>query len=206
MQQYFLKSYVLNSQSTHLFGVELDNELFLHRQSKVFANWEAFDFTFELLLFNGDPLWQSPSNHRIQRINDGLDLSAFFRHFYRVADINQVGRNVDPFSVDHKVVMPDEMAALCSGIGEAKTIYDVIQTAFEKDQQVRAGDTLFSVGFFEKEPELLFGKAIRVLDFLFLTKLNAVVGGFASTPLPMLSGGVASPIKCAFIRIAAVSL
>ncbi len=31
MQQYFLKSFVLDNQSTHLFGVELDNELFLHR-------------------------------------------------------------------------------------------------------------------------------------------------------------------------------
>jgi hypothetical protein len=102
--------------------------------------------------------------------------------------------------------MPDEMATLCSGIGEAKTIYNVIQTTFEKDQQVRTGDTLFPVGLFEKEPELFFGKAIRVLDFLFLTKLNAVVGGFASTPLPMLSGSVASPVESAFIRIAAVSL
>ncbi len=31
MQKCFLKSYMLNNQTTHLFGVELDNELFLHR-------------------------------------------------------------------------------------------------------------------------------------------------------------------------------
>lgn len=104
------------------------------------------------------------------------------------------------------MVVPDKMSTLCSGVGKTETIDDIVQAAFEKNKQVGTGNSLLPVGFFESQPELLLGKAVSVFHLLFFAKLNSVIGWFSAPSLSVLSGGIASAVKSAFIRVAAVSL
>jgi hypothetical protein len=206
MQYFFPTLYELTIKPNWLFGVELDNQLFLHRQSKVFANRETFNFALEILFFNGNPLWQSSSNDSIQGIDDGLDFFAFLRHLDRVPNLYQKGWDIDTVSVDQKMVVPDKMSPLCSGVCKAETINHIIKPTFEKHQQIGSGNALFTVRFFKKQTKLLFRKTVGVLNFLLFAELDTIVRGFSAPTLPMLTGSITSPVKGAFIGITAVSL
>ena len=191
--------------SSYLLGIELYNELFLHRQSKVFANWETLDFSFEFLFFNGDPLWKASSNHRIERIGDGLNGPAFFNHLYRVTDIDQIAGDIDALAIDQKMIVLDKMTSLGAGVGKPETVNDIIQSAFQHDQQVCAGYAFLAVRFLKYQAELLFRKPVHALDLLFFTQLNAVIGNFTTAALSVLSGSVTAPIKGALIAVATVT-
>ncbi len=149
---------------------------------------------------------QSPPNDGIQRITDGLNSPAFLHDFNAIANINQVTRNIDPLSIHQKMVVTDEVPPLGARICEPQSINDIIQPTFEKDEQVRAGNSLLSVGLLEKKSELFFGKPVSVLDFLFFTQLDSIVRGLSSAALSMFTRRVATAIEGAFVGIAAVSL
>jgi len=189
-----------------LFGVKLYDKLLLHRKGKVFANWEAFDFTLELLFFNSDPRRQASPDDGVQRVDDRLNFPAFFGHLDGIAYIYQIGGDIDAFSVYQKVVVPDEMASLRARIGKTQPVHDIVQPPFEKNEQIGAGNALLAIRLFKRKPELLFRKTVGVFNFLLFTQLNAVIGRFSATTLSVFAGSVSPAVECAFIGITAVAL
>ncbi len=182
-----------------LLGVELDDELFLHRQCKVFANREAFNLTFEFLFFYGYPGRQSSAHNRIQRINYRLNLATLFRHFNHVADIHEITWNVDALAIHQKVIVPDKVASLSTGIRETKAINDIVQPSLKRDQQIRTGDPFFTVRFFKEKSELFLGKPVGIFYFLLFTELNTVIRWFSAPSLPVFTRRISSTIKGAFV-------
>jgi hypothetical protein len=104
------------------------------------------------------------------------------------------------------VVVPDEVTPLRPRVGETEAIHHIVQTAFEQDQQVGTGNTFLPIGFFKKQPKLLFRKAVGILDLLLFAQLYAVVRWFAAAPLSMVTGSVSSAIEGAFVGVATVTL
>ena len=75
------------SANYQLLGIELNNELLLHRHREIFANWKAFDKSLHIFLFEIEPLWHTPPHNGIQRIRKGLNFSALLSQLDGVADL-----------------------------------------------------------------------------------------------------------------------
>ena len=131
-------------------------------------------------------------------------MPAFFDHLNGVPDVHQVGGDIDALAIDGEMVVPHKMASLGSRIDEPQAIDHVVQSAFEQYQQVGTGDAFLAVGFFKEKPKLFFGQPIRIFDFLLFTKLDAVIGGFPPSPLPVLPRTIPPPVKSAFVGVATV--
>src|SRR5690606_15317300 len=86
------------------------------------------------------------------------------------------------------------------------TVDHVVEAALQRLQQQFAGDALGPVGRFEVAAELVFEHAIRPLDLLLLTQLDAVAGHLRATRPPVLAGGHIALFDRALLRVAALSL
>jgi hypothetical protein len=180
--------------------------LFLHWQSEVFPNREAFYFALERFLFNGNPLRESSTDHRVQGVVNRLDFPAFFDHFYRIAYIDKIRGDIDPLPVHQEMIVPDEVPPLGSGINKPESVDNIIQTTLKGNEQIGPGDTPLPVSPLKKKPELLFGKAVSILYLLLFTELNAIIRRFTAATLAMLAGCIASPIESTFIGVTTISL
>ncbi len=49
-----------------LFGIQLDDELFLNGHSYVFTIGKGFQMAFKIFLFNLHPIWDTPSNNSLR--------------------------------------------------------------------------------------------------------------------------------------------
>mmetsp|Transcript_18272 Transcript_18272/g.27564 ORF Transcript_18272/g.27564 Transcript_18272/m.27564 type:complete len:202 (-) Transcript_18272:1009-1614(-) len=77
--------------------------------------------------------------------------------------------------------MRDELTGFCTGRTKAHAVYNVIETTFQQLQQVFTSCTFASGGLFVIVAELLLQNAVDTTNFLFLTKLYAVLGQTTAT-------------------------
>ena len=75
-------------------------------------------------------------------------------------------------TVQRKDAVADQLTGLSPGVGEAEAVHDVVQTAFEESEQVRAGHALRHIGVDEVTVELLFQNAINATHLLLFTQLD----------------------------------
>src|SRR6478752_10226535 len=101
-----------------LLGVQLDDELLLHRRRDLRALRVAQDLRGERIVVRLQPGGDGrdelgrPAN-RVGRGRVGLDRDHVFRTYL-------VGRDVDPAAVDHPVPVTDELAGLTPRSGETE--------------------------------------------------------------------------------------
>ena len=149
-----------------LFGIELHDQLFLHRHCQLVAARQTLNNAFELSLLKFQPLGDSPPNDRFQGLIDALNIFTFFVNHDLIADLNQIGWNIHPRAVDDKMIVANKVASLVTGIAKAQSIDHIVQAPFQHNEQVGSGNTFLSVRFFEKQMKLFFGKPVDPLDFL----------------------------------------
>ena len=90
--------------------------------------------------------------------------------------MNHSGRNVYALAINGEVTVTNELTSLTTRISEAKTIYNVVQTALKKTKEVFTRYTLHLLSFIVVSTELLFQYAVDELCFLLFFQLHAVFG------------------------------
>ena len=129
----------------------------------------------------------------------------FFGNFNVVANLHLKGRDGDLMTVQRKDAVAGPTDGPESGVGEAEAVHDVVQTAFEESEQIRAGHALRHIGVDEVTVELLFQNAINATHLLLFTQLDGVVAQFF-TGAAMLTGRVGAAVKGALVGEATVAL
>ena len=77
--------------------------------------------------------------------------------------------------------MGNHLTSLTDGTCKASTIYDVIESGFQQEQQVFAYDAGHSLCFIIIAVELLFKQVVHCFNFLFFCELDAVFRHFLLT-------------------------
>src|SRR6266508_1072427 len=159
-----------------LLGVELDDQLLLHRRVDDLPGGERVD---ENLHLAGDDL--QPCRH-------GLAADLGVSHHERgqlprlLPDLHDVvladpgGRDVHLLAVDRDVAVLDQLASHVAGLGEAGPVDHVVQPRLEDLQQGLTGLAALAVGFLVVAPELLLEYAVHPAGLLLLTELQQVLG------------------------------
>ena len=101
--------------------------------------------------------------------------------------------------------MAHHLPGLGTGVGEAKTVDDIVQAAFEESEQVRTGYALRHIGTDEIAVELLFQNAIHTTHLLLFTQLGRIVAQLF-TGAAMLTGRSLAAVKGALVGKATIAL
>ena len=101
--------------------------------------------------------------------------------------------------------MSNHGSSLGTRAGKAKPVRDVVEPAFQQNQQSLTGDAFGARGLGESAAKLFFEQAVHPLHFLLLAQLNTVFRKLWSA-LAMLSRRVVSSFDGALVRIAPLSL
>jgi hypothetical protein len=72
------------------------------------------------------------------------------------------------------MAMPDQLSTLGSGGPKPQAVSGIIQSPFEHDQEILAGNPFLLLGAFKIGPELGFQQAINPFDFLFFPQLQTI--------------------------------
>lgn len=122
---------------------------------------------------------------------EGLSfLEGLFEHFVGsvsftqgndLASAQRVGWNVYSLAIDIDEAMGNHLTSLTDGTCKASTIYDVIESGFQQEQQVFAYDAGHSLCFIIIAVELLFKQVVHCFNFLFFCELDAVFRHFLLT-------------------------
>jgi hypothetical protein len=97
------------------------------------------------------------------------------------------------------MAVPNQLTRLFLGSCKSHSLHDAVQPALQELQQVVTGHALHALGFFKIAAELSFKDTVNTADFLFFPELQAVFR-LLYPALPVLSGRIAPPGDCAFIR------
>src|SRR4051794_4979654 len=186
-----------------LLGVQLDDELFLHRRRDLTTLGLAQHLGGERVMVGLEPgrhLSRELGGIADDRVGAGLRL-----HRDDVAVTDLVAGDVDPPAVDRPVAVADELAGLAPRGGEAEADEHVVDAALEQREEVLARDALLAGGAIVVAGELLLEHAVVALGLLLLAQLDAVLGLLlAATTVIAGRGGAA--FDAALVGQAALAL
>ncbi len=157
--------------------------------------------------------FKSASDEHEKRFDDGGrlgggddgDVAVLFGDSDFVTGTDLKGRNGHLVAVQGKDAVANELTGLTAGVGEAHTENNVVETAFEDDEKIGAGDALGHIGIFKVSAELLLEDAVDAADLHLLTKLESVFAELLAGAA-MLAGGIGTTFLRALIGEAAVAL
>src|SRR5437868_9638872 len=154
-----------------LLRVELDDELFLNRETDVLAFRYVVDGPEELVGIHSQPRRDAATAGRFHSLADLFVLAALLADLDRVSLANLVGGDIGLLPVHLDVVVANELPGLGARSGEVERVDDVVQTHLQLPEQVLTRDPLALFGALEVEPELALQQAVDPLDLLLFTKL-----------------------------------
>src|SRR3990172_1047846 len=175
-----------------LLGVELNDELLLHRDLDVLPQREP---PHQTPFFRHED-FQPRRNRSATRVDVGhysLPELARGPERHGVPDPHDVGRNRDFPAVHVDVAMAHHLPGLATGRGEAKPEYDVVEPTLQKLQEVFAGDPPLAFSPREILPELALEDPVDPLRFLLLSQLDAELRELHALE-PMLSRREVAPL------------
>lgn len=171
-----------------LFRIELDDQLLLDVLGNVFALGKVKELTALNAFVPFDPgIFAVVETGEV--VGDHFERFSLLAHSDNVAGLHLEGRDVDNVTVDSDVLVEHKLTGSGTRGSNTETIYDVVETAFEKLQEHFAGNTFGAGCAFEKVAELAFEHAVGVFSFLLFLKLSAVFGSFATAVVAVLAGG-----------------
>src|SRR6266481_3349168 len=93
--------------------------------------------------------------------------------------------------------MRNELASCAAGVGEAQTIYDVVEAGLQQLEKRFTCYAALAQCAFENAPELFFEKPVLIPQLLFFTEGNCVIGLFAPrTSRAVHPRRIIFPLKC----------
>src|SRR6185295_16532750 len=188
-----------------LLRVELDDQLLLDGHGDVVAAWGGLHRALEAALVEVEPGRDAAPVDRLQRLVDADDLAALLLDRHHVAHLHLEAGDVDLAVVDAEVAVPDQLAGLGAGVGEAEAEDDVVEPLLEELEQVLAGLALGGAAAQVVAAELRLEQAVEPLHLLLLAQLHAVLGELGAT-LAVLARRIRAALDGALVRVAAVAL
>src|SRR4051812_19781311 len=155
-----------------LLGVELDDELFAHRD---------VDLIPEREIAHGGPAVGDVEPHRngavdrVEVVPQHDHLLRLRRHLDDVVLADHVRRDRDALAVDAHVAVADPLARLVAARRVAGAEHHVVETLLEHAQQVLAGDALLARGLRVEVAELLLEHSVDATRLLLLAQLEHVL-------------------------------
>src|SRR3954467_5435433 len=186
-----------------LLGVQLDDELLLHRRRDLATLGLAQHLGGERVMVGLEP--RRHLGRELRRIADELHGAGLGLDGDDVAVANLVAGNVHAPAVDRPVAMADQLARLAPRRREAEAHEHVVEAALEQQEQVLAGDTGLAGGALVVMAELLLEHAVVALGLLLLAQLHAILG-LLLAPAAVVSGRVRAPLDAALVGEAALAL
>src|SRR5688500_8871197 len=185
--------------------VVLDHELLVEIERHLVAAGHVSDGPGQVDGIDGEPLRRVVRAERLLGGLERLAIAARFADLHLVARLELVRRDVRRDAVDGEVAVPDELAGLGPGRGEAHPEDDVVEAQLERAEEVLAGDAGMGGGHPEVVPELALEHAVDAADLLLLAELQAVLAHLAAANA-VLTGRRRAPLERALLRIAARAL
>jgi len=170
-----------------LFRIKLYDHSFLDRHADVVALGYRQNLSGDGLGVQLQPMRSSTATHQLERAGDLNVLLHLLFDSDLLTDVDLVRRNIHFLSVDEDMPMTDKLPGLCMGSGKTKTHEHIVQAPFELRQQVLAGNTLLTDGFFEIRAELIFEDAVDALHLLLFPELQPVSDEFRPAIAAVLS-------------------
>jgi len=122
------------------------------------------------------------------------------------AGANLVGGNRYDLTVNGEMTVADKLSGLSSGGNNTGAVHQIVQTSFQKLQELEAGRHFFLPGGLLKiSRELRFEHAIGVTYFLLFSQLQGILGLLFAV-LAMLSWTITAPLDGALGGVAARAL
>src|SRR3954465_152479 len=165
-----------------LLGVELDDQLLLHRGVDHLTRRDAVHQHLELA---ADDL--QPRRHGALAGTGGGDLerhhlARLLRDLDDVVGAPPVGRDVDLAAVHPDVAVAHQLASHVAGLGQAGPVDHVVQPRLEDLEQNLTGLAGLLVGLFVVAAELLLQHAVDAAGLLLLAQLQQVLAVLAAAP------------------------
>src|SRR5712692_6932481 len=187
-----------------LLAVQLDDQLFRHRDLNVLAQRQAPHEALALVGIDLEPLRELAAAGVEVVVHAGGVLGVG-PELDDVAHLHQERRHRDLAPVHGDVAVGHHLPALAPGRGEAEAMDDVVQAQLEQPQEVLAGHALLALGPVEVLPELALEHAVDALGLLLLAELHAEGGELAAVEA-VLPGRVVAALDGALVGEAAGAL
>src|ERR687887_2276526 len=186
-----------------LLGVELDDQLLLHRRVDLVPLGPLEDLPREAVVVGLEP--RGDGGREVGGVADDRRRGAAGRDGDDVVRLDLVARDVHPAAVHLEVAVPDELARLRARGCEAEPVDDVVEPGLEHPQQgltghARALRRLRVVG-----AELVLEQAVVAARLLLLAQLEQVLG-LLDAAAAVLARRVAAALDGALLRQAALAL
>src|SRR5665647_909196 len=167
-----------------LLGVELDDELFLHRCVDLVALGSAQDLAGEVVVVDQQPRCDRRS--KVGSGANGFGRLAAGPHGDDVVGTDLIRRDVDLAAVDTEVRVAHQLPCLATRSAKAETVHDVVEPHLEEAQQVLAGDALLAARHLVVVMKLLLEHLVVASCLLLLAQLEEVLAllDAATTVLP----------------------
>src|SRR4029079_10141664 len=186
-----------------LLGVQLDDELFLHRGGDLPALGLAKHLGGEGVVVGLQP--GRNLRGQLGRVADDLLRVRARLDRDHVAVSHLVRGDVHAAAVDGPVPVTDELAGPAARGRQAEPHEHVVETALEHAEKVLAGDAGLAARAVVVARELLLLHAVVALGLLLLAQLDAVLA-LLLTAAAVLAGRVGAPLDAALVGQAALPL
>src|SRR4051812_23603816 len=186
-----------------LLGVELDDQLFLHRRVDLGALRPLQHLAGQALVVGLQP--RGDGGGEVGRVaNHLLGRGTGLEHDH-VVGLRAVARDVHAATVDQEVAVPHELARLGARRSETKSVNDIVEPGLEHAQQVLAGDATLPRRLRVVAAELGLEQAVEAASLLLLAQLQQVLG-LLDAAAAVLARRVAAALDRALLGQAALAL
>ena len=169
--------------------VVFDDLGFLDVLGKLVAFWESGEDAGELFGIDGDITDGSWSG--IHGFFDNLEWAGLLEGD-GVADVAEIGSDVDFLAVDKDVAVVDKLTGSGAGAGEAHAIDEVVKAGFKNAEEGKTGNGWFLLSNQEEAAELTFVDAVKGAELLLLKELGSVFGRFSLAILTVLAWAIST--------------
>src|SRR3954467_13996500 len=186
-----------------LLGVQLDDELLLHRRRDLATLGLAQHLGGERVMVGLEP--RRHLGRELRRVADELHGAGVGLDGDDIAVAHLIAGDVHAAAVDRPVAVAGELPRLAARRREAEADEHVVEAALEEGEQVLAGDAGLAGGPLVVVAELLLEHAVVAPRLLLLAQLDAVLG-LLLPAAAVVAGRVRAPLDAALVGQAALAL
>src|SRR3954451_17843170 len=186
-----------------LLGVQLDDELLLHRRRDLATLGLAQHLGGERVMLGLEP--RRHLGRELRRVADEIHGAGVGLDGDDIAVAHLIAGDVHAAAVDRPVAVADELPRLAARRREAEADEHVVEAALEEGEQVLAGDAGLAGGPLVVVAELLLEHAVVAPRLLLLAQLHAVLGLLLPSAA-VVARRVRAPLDAALVGQAALAL
>ncbi len=198
-----MKVYI--DENGRLLGIELDDEGLFNFEINVLSVGNIGDLSLEVLSVEIKP---SDNGLCSGSFENSLKLCAVLAcrcNGDSLADLCQVGGNINALAVDLEMTVYNKLTSLSSGGSPTKSVDYVVEAALKDSEKVLTGDALLASSHFVIMMELVFQNAVVALGELLSSELETIFGSLLAA-LAVLTGDIVSALDSALFSVAAIAL